>query len=227
MDALSCRIECMRVAYYAELTRITAHRSRTVTALLMTHGQVGGSDGIPVHGARSFIAEACGREYVSYPSLTEAASDPDGALVLCGDYGGTVFVTAPARLVGCDVGALRTLVSDLDAVTWMSGDLTSASVALERHPVGTGVVGGMGGGVVIDGVWVHPTDVPEEIHAQVREVVSGQRARVDVVILRRLRECELTRRNEWKAGCPDYPSCLELVCDCDCDVLPPAVPFGE
>lgn len=180
-----------------------------------------------MHGVRSFIAESCGEENVSYPSLAEAASDPDGALVLSGDYGGTVFVTAPVRLVGCDVDALRTLVSDLDAVTWMSGDLTNASVALERHPVGTGVVGGMGGGVVIDDVWVHPTGVPEEIHDQVREVVSGQRARVDVVILRSLRERELARWNKRKAGCPVYPACLELVCDCDNDVLPPAVPFGE
>jgi hypothetical protein len=192
----------------------------------MTHDHIGGSAGVPAHGARSFITEINGEEYVSYPSLAQAASDPDAALVLSGDYGGTIYVTAPVRLIGCDIGALRTLVSDLDAVTWMSGDLTNASVALERHPVGTGVVGGMGGGVVIDGVWV-PIGVPEEIHDQVREVVTGRRARVDLVALRRLRERELARRNDRRKGCPAYPTCLELICDCDNDVLPPAVPFDE
>lgn len=72
--------------------------------------------------------------------------------MLSGDYGGTIFLTAPAHLVRCDTKTLVTLVSDLDAVSWMSGDLTIATVAFERHPIGTGVTGGDGGGIVVDGV---------------------------------------------------------------------------
>ncbi|WP_106181292.1 hypothetical protein [Prauserella shujinwangii] len=173
-----------------------------------------------MHETRSFLAEALGTEYVWYPTLAEAARDPNAAVVLSGDYGGTIFLTAPVRLVGCDLGALRTLVSDLDAVSWMSGDPTIATVAIERHPGGTGVLGGDGGGLVTDGVWVHPRRVPEEIHDQARDVVLGRRARIDVDVLRLLRERELARRKERRAA---HASRLGLAWDFD--ISPPAVPF--
>ena len=100
-------------------------------------------------------------------------ADPDAAVVLSGDCGGTVFLTAPASLVRCDDDALRTLVSDLDAVTWMSGDLTSATVAFERHRAGTGVWGGDGGGIIINGVWTHPGQLPGPVARQAEDVVLG------------------------------------------------------
>lgn len=186
----------------------------------MTHGHTEGSEGIPEHDVRSFLADVHEDEYVSYASLAQALADPDAAVVLTGDYGGTVFLTAPVRLVGCDLDTLRTLVSDLDAVTWMSGDLTIATVALERHPVGTGVMGGDGGGAVIDGVWIHPVRVPEEIRDQAGEVVSGRRVRIDIAVLRQLRERELTRKKRWRTA---DPTRFKLAWDFD--ISPPAVPF--
>ena len=100
-----------------------------------------GKPGFPEE-VRRFLAEIHGSDYRSYGSLEQAQQDPDGAVVLSGDYGTTVFLTAPARLVNCDMGTLVTLVSDLDAVTWMSGDPAIATVAFEHHPVGTSVWGG-------------------------------------------------------------------------------------
>ncbi|MFC0006325.1 hypothetical protein [Micromonospora siamensis] len=169
---------------------------------------------------RSFLAEVDGNEYVSYRSLAEARRDPDSAVVLSGDYGGTIFLTVPVRLLRCDLATLRTLVSDLDAVTWMSGDLTIATVALERHPVGTGVVGGDGGGLVAEGVWVHPTMVPPELLAQAVDVVLGRRRRPDVALLRRLRQRELLRKKQWRAA---HPTRSGLTWDSD--IGQPAVPF--
>jgi hypothetical protein len=85
------------------------------------------------HDVRAWLAEINGEHYTAYESLDDARRDPDAAIVLSGDYGGTIFVTVPVRRLRCGLAELWTLVSDLDAVTWMSGDLTIATVSVERH----------------------------------------------------------------------------------------------
>lgn len=196
------------------------HRLRTVKASRMTYSPSEGPDEVPEHDLRSFLAEVHGDEYVAYGSLEEARADPDSAVVLSGDYGATIFLTVPVRLLRCGLAALRTLVSDLDAVTWMSGDLRIATVCLERHPAGTGVIGGDQGGAVVDGVWVHPTALTPELRDQATDVVLGRRPRVDVALLRPLRERELARKKEWRTA---HPSRIELAWDFD--IRPPAIPF--
>ena len=119
--------------------------SRHDTALSMSQSQ--DDHEIPEHDIRRFIADSDDETFVSYRSLQDARQDPNSAVVLSGDYGGTIFLTVPVRLLRCSVSTLWTLVSDLDAVTWMSGNLTIATVALERHAVGSGVMGGQGGGL--------------------------------------------------------------------------------
>lgn len=188
--------------------------------LRMTSLPSTGPDEVSEHDVRSFLAEVHGDEYVAYRSLKEARADPDSAVVLSGDYGATIFLTVPVRLLRCGLATLRILVSDLDAVTWMSGRLTIATVAIERHPVGTGVIGGGRGGVVVDGVWLHPTKVAPELRDQAIEVVSGHRPRVDVTLLRQLRERELASKKEWRTA---HPSRFELAWDFD--IRPPAIPF--
>jgi hypothetical protein len=151
---------------------------------------------------RQFVTESLGDPYRPFGSLREASAAPDGAVVLSGDYSGTIFLTAPARIVACSEETLTTLVSDLDAVTWMSGDPTIATVTYEAHPVGTGVAGGDGGGVVLDRVWVHPHRVPPSVAAQAAEVVLGTRSRIDVDLLRKERQRELDRKRAWREAHP-------------------------
>lgn len=176
---------------------------------------------VPRHDVRQFIAEVNGEPFSSYRSLDEARRHPDSAVVLSGDYGGTIFLTAPVRLVRCPLSTLETLVSDLDAVTWMSGDLTIATIALERHPVGSGVLGGDGGGIVVQGVWTHPKRLPRRVRDQAAEVVIGKRSRIDVELLRAERERELERKREWRSRQLPRPRDLPW----DFDVSAPAVPF--
>ncbi len=176
---------------------------------------------VPRHEIREFIADVNGVPFTAYRSLDEARRDPDSAVVLSGDYGGTIFLTAPVRRVRCSLSTLEVLVSDLDAVTWMSGDLTIATVALERHPVGSGVMGGDGGGIIIDGVWTHPTRLPSRIRDEAAEVVVGKRSRIDVELLRAEREHELKRKREWRSRQSPLPRRLPW----DFDISAPAVPF--
>lgn len=54
----------------------------------------------------------------------------------------------------CEEASLDQLLFDLNVIIWPE-DMDGARVFYERLPVGSGVSGGMGGGIVIDGVWVH------------------------------------------------------------------------
>ena len=187
----------------------------------MTDSQDDQARDVAPHEVRQFIAEVDGLPFTSYRSIEDARRDPDSAAVLSGDYGGTIFLTVPVRLLGCSLAALETLVSDLDAVTWMSGDLTIATVSLERHAVGTGVAGGDGGGVVIDGVWTHPLRLRSEIREQAADVVLGHRRRIDLGLLRAERLRELDRKRVWRLGQPPLPRGLLW----DFDISDPAVAF--
>ena len=154
------------------------------------------------HDVRRAVSGSNDIPYRSFDSLGEAQAADDGAVVLSGDYGGTIFLTCPARQVACDETALSALVSDLDAVTWMSGDPTIATVAFEARPIGSGVLGGDGGGIVIDGVWTHPNRLPSEVAAQAVEVVKGQRRRIDGSLLSEARREELERKRAWRESHP-------------------------
>jgi hypothetical protein len=100
------------------------------------------------------MAGAQGEPYVAFDSLEAARAAADGVVVLEGDYGGQIYMVVPARLVRCREEDLRTLLMRLDSHAWK--DPAGARVYYERRPVGAGVGGGMGGGRVIDGVWLHP-----------------------------------------------------------------------
>jgi len=169
---------------------------------------------------RKWMAEVHGTDDFDYQSLEQAQSDPDAAVIMSGDYGGTIFLTAPARQVLCDTDSLVTLVSDLDAVTWMSGDLTIATLAFERHPIGTHVSGGDGGGFVVNGIWTHPVRLTSAIRAQAEDVVLGRRPRIEGSLLRMEREAEEERKRERRTRSP-RPRDLPW----DSDISSPAVPF--
>lgn len=183
-------------------------------------------DVVPLHGIRELIARDNTTAFVAYTARSEAEQDPDAAVILSGDLGGTVFLTAPLRRVACDTDTLRTLVSDIDAVTWMSGDPTNATVAFERYPVGARVWGGDGGAIVVEGVWTHPDRLPVVVRNQAEAVVRGLRGRIDGAVLRACRALELDRKKSIRAaeslGANSlYPEGVPW----DVDIRPPVVPF--
>jgi len=127
----------------------------------------------PVRGA---VARVEGTSYYPLRSLEEAKSYVDGVVVLEGDYGGQIYVVCPASLVCCGQEALEKLLRDLDGIAWAcNADYPrSAGVFYERLPVGSGVDGGMGGGLVIDGVWVHEELSDPRLKSRICEVIEGQ-----------------------------------------------------
>ena len=102
------------------------------------------------------LSVAHGVPYEPLHSLDEAREVPDGVVVLEGDNGGQIYVVCPASLVRCSDASLKQLLDDLDVIAWPpDGDPRGTGLSYERHTVGEGIAGGMGGGLVTDGVWIH------------------------------------------------------------------------
>jgi hypothetical protein len=131
---------------------------------------------------RRFLHEARGTPYRAVASLNEARTEADFAVVLSGDFGGQVYLTAPAAVVRCEEPALRQLLADIDSIEWDEPEGTS--LAFEQLPVGSGVLGGMGGGLVADDVWVHPR-LDRDVADAARQVVRGGTPRLPESIRRR------------------------------------------
>ena len=122
------------------------------------------------------VADAHGESYDPFRSLDDAKRVDEAAVVMQGDYGGSIYLTCQARLVLCDESTLRQLLFELDALYWNDPD--GAGLYYERVPVGGGVAGGTGGGVVTEGVWIHP-DIDaqgEGVREAVESVLFGRRA---------------------------------------------------
>jgi hypothetical protein len=134
---------------------------------------------IPEHESpvRRMVADAHGGEYKAIESLDEARAMTDAAIVMEGDYGGSIYLTCPAGLVGCDEPTLRQLLHDLDGYDW--NDPEGVGFYYEVAPVGSGVAGGTGGGVVTDGVWLHPDLEAKGLRERVEAVITGKRVLLD------------------------------------------------
>jgi hypothetical protein len=124
------------------------------------------------------MADARGIPFVPLHSLAEARAYPDGVVILQGDDGGQIYVVCPASEVRCDEAALESLLVDLDEIAWPSNPPDMRRVLFERISPGCGVAGGMGGGRVTEGPWVHPEFDHAGLAAAVVSVLRGERARI-------------------------------------------------
>ncbi|HEV7564925.1 MAG TPA: hypothetical protein VGO31_03075 [Microbacteriaceae bacterium] len=134
---------------------------------------------IPDHesAVRRMVADAHGGGYTAIESLDEAKATPDAAIVMEGDYGGSIYLTCPAHLVRCDEGTLRQLLHDLDEQDW--NDPEGVGLRYEVAPVGSGIAGGTGGGVVTDHVWFHPDLEAQGLRERAEAVITGKRLTLD------------------------------------------------
>src|SRR5437870_9112594 len=104
---------------------------------------------IPDHESplRSILHEEAGIPYYAVQSLDEARSHDDGVVVLTADWEGQILATCPVHLVNCSEDTLHQLLRDLDAISWPTNEGEGTAVYYERHPLGMGIGGGMGGAV--------------------------------------------------------------------------------
>jgi hypothetical protein len=131
-------------------------------------------DGLPTSRLRRLMTESQGHQTPIYLSWEEARNDPDAAVVISGDDGGTVYLTVPLRLVHCSAQAIAQFATELDATAW--NDPTALEVTVEHLPVGSSVPGGMCGGLVVDDVWLHPHYFADNDARRAQQVLSARNA---------------------------------------------------
>ena len=101
------------------------------------------------------VDHAMGAEVQYLHSLAEARAR-SAWVILDGDWGGQVYLTAPVALVGIDEAGLNRLIHEIDLEAWGGQDEDSLSITYRSGAVGDGVWGGMGGGGLRDALWIHP-----------------------------------------------------------------------
>lgn len=105
---------------------------------------------------RRVIAEDQGAEYKAFRNLEEARAANGAYLIMEGDWGGQIYLVCPVRLVQVSEETLGQLLAELDQIAWPGNAGEGADIYYEQQQPGTGVAGGMGGGVATDSLWVHP-----------------------------------------------------------------------
>jgi hypothetical protein len=123
------------------------------------------------------LAEASGETYTAFTTFVAAREHPGSIVIFEGDDGGTVYLTNPVHQVICSEAALMQLLLDIDAMCW--SDTQGARVVYEVVPVGAGVAGGMGGGQVVDGLWLHSEVEALGMREDIQQVLDGRRQRID------------------------------------------------
>lgn len=129
---------------------------------------------------RRLVADAHGNPYVSFASLEEAQADSAGVVILQGDDGGQIYVVCPAARVVCGTDDLDQLLRDIDELEWPGNDPDMARILYERSAIGSGIAGGMGGGVVSDAPWIHSRLRDRGLASEIESVLAGRKPRISV-----------------------------------------------
>lgn len=107
--------------------------------------------------------------YQDLKNLTEAKKHIDSVMIFEGDYGGIIYLTCPIRFVKCNEEELNQLLEFIDRNYW--NDLDGARIYYELIEDNQGVAGGMNGGEVINGIWIHPEIIKLGIENIIKEKI--------------------------------------------------------
>ena len=133
---------------------------------------------------RFLTAAADGSAYLSYRTLEQAQEDQDATMVFEADSGGQILLSCPVKQVRAEKSAIEQLLVDLEMITWGMGydpdqhSPSDAEVYFEHLSVGSRIAGGMGGGGVVDGVWLHPEVEELGLREQIEAIISGHSPRL-------------------------------------------------
>lgn len=109
--------------------------------------------------------------HIPIKNLEEARRTNDAVMIFEGDWGGTIYLSCPIKYVICNENELQCLLNYIDSLYW--NELDGANIFYEVIKPGQGIAGGMGGGLVIDGIWIHPKIVELSIENKIIETITG------------------------------------------------------
>jgi len=102
----------------------------------------------------------------------EAKDATNGAVIMEGDWGGQIYLSCPMKYVKCDKKTIIKLLIELDKLAWPCNEDDGTGLKFCRANPGTGIIGGMGGGVVLDELWIN--DEFEKIKPEIQRVLNGE-----------------------------------------------------
>jgi hypothetical protein len=114
------------------------------------------------------------RDFSANLGFEEAKKVPNATLIMEGDYGGQIYLTCPMKLVQCKPENLAQLILDIDEQEWGCNEGEGASISFRRKNPGDGVSGGMGGGLVEKGLWIHDSIEKSGIKPLIEQVLKGE-----------------------------------------------------
>jgi len=118
--------------------------------------------------------EAEGAPFHAIESLDSARRVPNAYVIMEGDWGGQIYLTAPVRLLRCDAPELESVLRELDAHAWSCNGGEGCGFFFEEREPFEGVSGGMGGGATQHELWLHPELVEAGFESRVRKVLLGE-----------------------------------------------------
>lgn len=113
------------------------------------------------------------RSMMILSTFQDATDATDGTVVMKGDYGGQIYLTCPMKYVKCRERILHELLYEIDELEWSCNQGFGVEIKYRRAKSGDGVSGGIGGGLVEDGLWIHPDICPKKTEV-IKKVISGE-----------------------------------------------------
>ncbi len=104
---------------------------------------------------RTIFSETGKLNFRPLKSFELAQKVENSYLIVEGDYGGQIFFIAPVAVIKCSKKVLGELIIKLNEISWHTKAGAGVSVYLEVLRVGSRIPGGMGGGRVLKGIWIH------------------------------------------------------------------------
>lgn len=98
----------------------------------------------------------------------------NACVIFEGDWSGQIYLTCPMKYVHCSEDILLNLLVTLDDYDWHCNGGDGRGILFEVLPFGAGVPGGMGGGAIVDGLWIHERLEKASLLNRIAAVVFGE-----------------------------------------------------
>lgn len=130
-------------------------------------------------GLRSLFNKANGIDFNAINGFELAKTIENACVIFEGDWGGQIYLTCPMKYIHCTESVLLALLESIDRIEWGCNKGDGRGVFFEIIPAGQGVAGGMGGGAVIDGLWLHQRLSDAGMAEKIASVIAGESDTID------------------------------------------------